>query len=104
MVSIIGNGWGNLQVNGYICGSCGQFVSNVLGHDCSGTSMRQCSMCGQWVFGNTLHVCSGMAYPLIAVAPCQHCYCIDVPPSGERAKDHARCCKCSDVRVKESAR
>lgn len=32
---------------------------------------------------------------------CNHCYCIDVPASGERTNLHEKCCKCEDVQLKK---
>ena len=93
--------------NGYVCGTCGCWINEGALHNCrSGlnqTFSYQCPRCSSWVFGNS-HVCVpalvvGTFYPPVA-ATCQHCYCIDVPPSGERTKEHHKCCKCQDVQVK----
>jgi hypothetical protein len=34
---------------------------------------------------------------------CDHCFCIDVPPSQHRPRPHVKCCKCSDIQVKWGA-
>ena len=92
---------------GYTCPRCGVWVMDNSLHNCltSKSIGWQCQRCGQWVFG-TWHDCNpgivvGTFYPPVPAPVCNHCYCIDMPPSGERTKPHARCCKCSDVRLKE---
>ena len=100
MVVVSGSNSSVLQMSGYVCGLCGGWITQGLTHDCSGTSLRQCTMCGQWVFGKSLHICNYTERFYPPVAACQHCYCIDVPPSGERTKEHYKCCHCGDTRVK----
>lgn len=86
---------------GYRC-ACGAWVTNGWDHRCLPQAFNigyQCSYCGMWVFTG-YHTCGSQSPALSA---CQHCFCIDVPPSGERTRPHARCCKCADVRLKETA-
>ena len=77
---IIGDGWftPSLPTSGYLCGACGGWVPNGVNH-----------LCGR-IF----------VQPTRFPTACRHCYCIDVPPSGERTKEHHKCCKCQDVQVK----
>lgn len=81
---------------GYQCPICGGWfavggVHGCLGYTTASSNGRQCERCGQWVFGGVHHACPSPA--------CQHCHCIDVPPSGERTRPHAKCCQCGTVRL-----
>lgn len=80
----------SISLVGYTCMKCGCWVPSGVAHACGTMFGYRCYGCGQWVFG-TSHVC-------VPVATCRHCYCIDVSPSGERTRPHAKCCKCQDIR------
>jgi ribosomal protein L32 len=49
-----------------------------------------CRSCGRFI--NGAHVCA--AWPPLTKLGCEHCYCIDVPPHGQRTKPHVQCCHC----------
>jgi len=94
------------QIDGYTCPRCGVWVIGNSLHNCltSQSIGWQCQRCGQWVFG-AWHDCNpsivvGTFSPAVPAPSCNHCYCIDVPASGERTKPHHKCCQCGDTRVK----
>ena len=61
-----------------------------------------CASCGQWVTYGTSHPCTPQGNPSVLTTSqdlrCDHCYCLDAPPDSYRQEPHGACCKCGQVK------